>query len=246
MIQMVPRPDNEGIRPALKLLAVACLGGAGLVAWLVLGADDPGGGPRADRGAAGGAASHADGWDPGRDGWRGPSARRSHWSSGGGWSSDGADEPGWLEDDPDRMDPQELAMQRSLGGPDSGVRPQFWPTRRRGRLTSVSGELPVTEGARCDVRVLPVRTATFNCLVKVTCDGIVLYPEPELQAGYVPCEVENDVPVRAVDDGVTHADGDPTVEVDLHEQRVVVTDDRPNGTSFAAELRLDPLIPRRM
>jgi len=234
---MVPRPDNEGIRPALKLLAVACLAGATLVAWLVLGADGEAGPGERQRTA--GVQAEGSGFG---SGWSGPSASRRYYSQHGGWSADPADAPGWVDRNSAE---QERAMERSHGGPDSGVRPQFWPITRRGRLTSVSGDLPVSPGAQCDVRVLPVRTSTFNCLVKVTCDGIVLYPEPELQAGYVPCDVENDLPTRAVDDGVTHRDGDPTVDVDLHARRVVVTDDRPNGSSFAAELELTPLPPRR-
>ncbi len=228
----------EPIRPALKLFAAFLAGVIGVVLYLLLyptAAPEP-----PDRVASGAAA------DPtGRGGSRGGSARR-HWSSSGGWSREAAAAPGWADTDPDRddTDPQVRAMHRSYGGPDAGIEPDFWPTTRRARLTRVSGDVPVEEGARCEVRVLPVRAYQFNCLIKVACGGVVIYPEPELEAGYVACNLRDGFPTRAVDDGVTGEDGDPTVDFDVLAGSVVVSDARDDGRSFAAELQLDPLLPR--
>ena len=235
---------NE-IRPGLKIAAAFLLGTAALVVWLVLAG---GGNPEARaRGAErgdGSLSAHA-----GRgSGWSGPSSRRMRWDREDGWSGGAAELGAGLDPAPHEDDPQVLAMNRSHGGGgDAGMAPDFYPTTRRGRLTRVTGDLPVASGAQCEVRVLPVRTHTFNCLIKVMCDGVVIYPEPGLTAGYVSCDLDDGFPIRAVDDGVTDEDGDPTVDFDLHARRVVVSDARTDGRSFAAELDIDPMVrPRRL
>lgn len=114
------------------------------------------------------------------------------------------------------------------------------------RLTSVEGDVPFQAGTSCEVRTLPVRAGRFNCLIRVMCDGMVVYPEARQQAGYVSCDVENGAAVRAVDDGITSADGDPTVHFDAESRRVVVTDDGPGVRAFRAELSLGPSERMRM
>ncbi|MEM9072490.1 MAG: hypothetical protein AAGE52_28545 [Myxococcota bacterium] len=136
-----------------------------------------------------------------------------------------------------RDDPQLRVMYRTIGSPDAGVAP-FSPTTYRGRITSVRGDLAVREGADCDVRVLPVRTRRFNCVVRVMCDDVVLYPDGRQRAGFAPCDVEDGVPTRALDDGTTRQDGDPAIDIDLVARRVHVRDEL-EGQRFEAEVRLE-------
>lgn len=233
---MAPHPTSRGIRPSLKIAAAFLVGVAVVIVWLVLpSAGNPG--PRGDDPTAEGARGRR-----GTGGWTGPSSRRGSWDSEAGWSGAAQALGAGLEPSRDDADPQLVAMNRSHGGGDAGVVPEFYPTTHRGRLARVSGDVPLAEGAECEVRVLPVRTHRFNCLIKVQCDGVVLYPEPELVAGYVSCDLAHGQPLRAVDDGVTGEDGDPTVEYDLHARTVVISDARDDGRSFAAELIMD--VPR--
>src|SRR5690606_2674085 len=128
--------------------------------------------------------------------------------------------------DDEPSDPQMAAMRRSFRldtDASTGSLP-FEPFQRRARIVDSEGALPVSRNASCEVRVLPVQTYAFNCLVRVMCEGRVLYPNPEQTAGYAPCEVEDGRPLRAVDDGHTAADGDPLVRVDVQAGTVTVED----------------------
>ena len=219
------------IRPAIKLLALGCaLGTAGLL-WVVARstADQEQDAQQEARDASG--QPNGDGLWWGDPGSRGEHARWGDPTDGGVAFGSGPAAS--------RSDPQLEASQRSLGGPDSGVTPHFYATTRAARVASVSGEAPVGVGSHCDVRVLPVMTSEFNCLVRVVCDGVVLYPDPSERAGYAPCQVRDGTPTRAVDDGHTREDGDPTVDLDLQARRVVVTDDGPGVVPFVTVLTLD-------
>lgn len=140
---------------------------------------------------------------------------------------------------PHEEDPQARAMRRSypVDG-DAGVALPFAPLERLARIVASEGALAVPADSSCQVRVLPVRARELNCLVRVMCDGHVLYPNPTQTAGYAPCEVESGRPVRAVDDGPTASDGDPLVRFDLHEGLVTVEDRGEGVTPFRATLRL--------
>ena len=139
-----------------------------------------------------------------------------------------------------RTDPQLFVSRRSF--PDGGVQqPAFGPMTRVGRLELYQGTEDLRSDAACDVRVLPVRTRRFNCLVRVMCDGVVVYPNPAQTAGYVPCDLEGGLPVRARDDGTTEQDGDPTLDIDLGIGQVEVTDEREDGVSVRARISLPPL-----
>ena len=230
----------EPIRPAVWLFAIACTAFSGLLVFLVLSASNAGPNEadrerwEAERWPSARAAAPAEPWGrPRQD--RGT----------GAWSGDGLGAPPPIFDPArpqDQDDPQLRAMRRTVGlVADGGVAPPFYPTHRTARLASVSGNVDVSVGASCEVRVLPVRTHSFNCLVRVMCDDVVLYPDEQQNAGYVPCNVEDGNPTRAVDDGFTHADGDPTVELDMIARRISVTDDQPGGRHFAAELVIEPL-----
>ena len=143
---------------------------------------------------------------------------------------------------PRAVDPQVAAYERSWqrfgdAGP-GGQAPDFSPTTHLGVLESVEGSAPVQAGASCEIRLLPVLSSLFNCVVRVACDDVVLYPDQEQQAGYAPCDVSDGVALRATDDGVTPEDGDPTVDVDVLGRRVRVHDQGPGVAPFSADIGL--------
>lgn len=140
------------------------------------------------------------------------------------------------------LDPQQRAYRRSFSSvPDAGAMPPFVPSLHIGRLASITGDAPAEEGARCEVRVLPVAANIFNCVVRVMCDGVVLYPDGAQAAGYAPCAVEDGIVTRAEDEDVTSADGDPALQVDLAARHVRVVDDGPLGRDFSATIELRPI-----
>lgn len=223
---------DDRIRPGIKIAAALAVIAAVVVVWLVF-AGSPFSGPGE---ADGERAEGPEGWDPDRfvgdDGWHDGWQRSDGWGAGADWTRGP-----WPEAPPDD-DPQIQASARFF--PDGGSAMPFRPFRRLGRVTTVDGELPVGVGDRCEVRVLPARTRRFNCLVRVACGEHVIYPDGAQQAGYVPCDLQDGVPSRAVDDGFTHQDGDPTIELDGPGRRLVVTDARPGGPSFVATFELAP------
>ncbi len=117
-------------------------------------------------------------------------------------------------------DPQMAAFHQSYAtAEDAGVPQPFSIAYHRGTLVSASG-VAVHPGASCEVRVLPVRSSDFNCLVRVMCDDVVIYPDDAQRAGYAPCEVENSEAVSAEDHSST--DGDREIDFDMHARSVVV------------------------
>ncbi len=141
--------------------------------------------------------------------------------------------------DDDHFDPQMAAMRRSFHvEEDGGVPLPFYPTEREASLVSTEGVLSVSPGARCQIRVLPVRTGQFNCLVRVVCDGQVLYPNRAQTAGYVPCELEDGRPISARDTGHSALDGDPRIQLDLAQGTVTISDEGDGVSPFEATLRV--------
>ena len=160
-------------------------------------------------------------------------------SSGAGGRREGTFAPAVGEAE---LDPQEQAYRRSFSSvPDAGAMPPFVPSLHIGRLASTTGDAPAQLGARCEVRVLPVAANVFNCVVRVMCDGVVLYPDGAQAAGYAPCSVVDGVVTRAEDEDVTSADGDPAMQVDLATRHVHVMDDGPLGRGFSATIELRPI-----
>lgn len=140
----------------------------------------------------------------------------------------------------EEMDPQILAMRRSfVSGGDAGLG-GFTPYRSSGHAIIAEGIPGVGRDATCDLRVLPVSSydGRFNCVVRVRCGGVVVYPDGELEAGYAPCEVERGVPRLATDEAPTGRDGDPELLVDLDAHLARVRDVRRGGDSLI-EIRLD-------
>jgi hypothetical protein len=138
----------------------------------------------------------------------------------------------------DVMDPQILAMRRSFGD-DAGMAASFSPYAHRGHAVRVEGVDGVASNASCDVRVLPVQTGEgFNCVVRVRCGGVTVYPDSALAAGYAPCDVIGGVPRMATDRAPTDRDGDPELLVDLNGHTVRIHDVR-HGAESTVEIALD-------
>lgn len=139
-------------------------------------------------------------------------------------------------------DPQIAAMWRSfhmMSSPEGDPSLPFEPTAHRAILVDSAGDVSANP-ASCDVRVLPVRSGPFNCVVRVMCDGQVLYPNPTQTAGYMPCELGEDGRiVRAVDSGHTASDGDPLVDLDFSNGTITVEElDESGHQRYRATLRI--------
>ena len=132
-----------------------------------------------------------------------------------------------------------MAFHQSFQGDvDAGIPQPFSIAYHRGTLISSSGAAGVRPGASCEVRVLPVRSYEFNCLVRVTCDDVVIYPDDALRAGYAPCQIEGNEAVSAIDD--SSSDGDREIDLDVRGRSVVVSEHAPGGDSvLAARVQLE-------
>lgn len=247
---------RSGVRPGLWLVAGVFFAAAAYVVVQVV-QYDPVAGARAaaeEARAARPASSRPSRWQEDED--RSP----SHGSSAGGtyrhhdWGVEselsrrmalGLPLDGFWRQPPQHdleRDPQLFAMWRSFHwqrDADAEAPPlPFEPTGHRAELLEAEGDVAASPNS-CEVRVLPVESAPFNCVVRVTCDGAVLYPNERQDAGYVPCEIENGRPVRAVDSGQTDRDGDPLVDLDLDRGTITVEDFAPDGTRrYRATLRI--------
>ena len=253
---MSQAPDDR-IRPSVYLIAFLLAAGSGWAVWAATSHDplahddEVAQADEENRGRRGGAHT----W---RDQHRSRGARGS---SGGGhythhdWSQESdtqrmmsldlpsprfwSEQPGALTEA--RRDPQLFSMWRSFHGQNGEGDPAlpFEPTARHATLLDSEGDV-VSDPSSCAVRVLPTRSGRFNCLVRVMCDGQVLYPDDAQRAGYVPCDIEDGVPVRAMDDGATATDGDPQVSFDMSRGTVTVADYDENGAiRYRATLALN-------
>lgn len=142
----------------------------------------------------------------------------------------------------DETDPQLQAYQRSFdNGLDAGIAQPFSVGYHRGTLVAAFGVDGVRPGASCEVRVLPVLDSSYNCLVRVMCDDVVLYPDRAQQAGYAPCEVVGHEAVSARD--AVSTDGDRELELDVRAHLVQVAEhtrpDEGEREVLSARVRLD-------
>lgn len=211
--------EGSGIIGALLVLALAM----GVVAFAFSGSEEAQ--DLGEQGEAERARAHYDGW--------GRMRRGSGAIGGGGVRTPELPEAG------ETADPQERAFSRSYSmTPDAGTLPPFAPSLHLGRVLRTDGDSPVAAGERCELRVLPVESSDFNCLLRVMCGETVIYPDEGQAAGYAPCELDDGLVVRALDDGITSEDGDPIVDVDLAGRQVLVADDGPMGRRFSASIEL--------
>ena len=233
--------DDDEIRPSLKLAAVlVILVAAAIVAWAVSSPFDFDS-PRASRPQTSDpfAWSEPDagvGGHPGRTTASDPVPAHDPRVSGthpDEWAG---------ETDRPRSRPRDPQLERSLASlrfaPDAGLG-LFDTMERTGHVTSIEGDAPIGVGAMCSVRVLPVLTNRFNCMIRVICDGVLLYPDPSEDAGYVDCRVVNGTPATAHDHMATWQDTDPKVRLDMALAKIEVGDDSPEGSRYLASIRID-------
>lgn len=158
-----------------------------------------------------------------------PPARSRGWlptQGSGAYATDVEEEP----------DPQVIAFRRAYRGvADAGVPQPFAIAYHRGTLVSSRG-LGLRPGASCEVRVMPVEAYAFNCVVRVSCEGVVLYPDDALTAGYAPCRVESGEAVFAEDDSST--DGDRELRFERASRSVIVREHRGREELLSAQIRL--------
>lgn len=247
-------PDSRRIRPSVLVIATLLLAGSGYAVYraVTFTPSRSVAEARGDDASSAGFAQRAGGERRAR------ASRASSGGSSGGtythhdWSQEselartmalGLPGPRFWSEAPDETDPQLTAMWRSFAfrrtDPEATPELPFEPTATRARLVEAEGDVAQSPSS-CDVRVLPVASGPFNCVVRVMCDGAVLYPNPSQTAGYVPCDIENGRPVRAVDDGHTAGDGDPLVSLDMVAGTVTVEDfDATGARRYRATLRFD-------
>lgn len=241
--------DDDAIRWPLIAVALAAVGAAALLLFGVgeLFARDPRPG---DRGVGVSSAS-ADGQraaSPVRHHARapGPQGPLAHTAPQTSDEVVGVLDPALAGAPDDGPDPQLERSMATTGGLDGGVG-SFGMVARRGHVATVQGDSPVHPGATCDVRVLPVASGGFNCLVRVICDGELLYPNPDQSAGYVSCEVDATGPRYASDTLQTDVDGDPRLTFDGPAQQVLVGDSGDGMHDYLATITLDlPRVYRRL
>ena len=115
-------------------------------------------------------------------------------------------------------------FQATLYHANAALPAPFRETWARGHLVSVSGAPEMQRGDECWVRVLHVMSSGFNCLVRITCNDVLVYPDAVERAGYAPCDVDEGRVLSGRDESPSGRDGDPTLELDLRRGRVEVTD----------------------
>ncbi|MFK7987427.1 MAG: hypothetical protein AB8I08_15505 [Sandaracinaceae bacterium] len=245
------KPD--GIRPSVLLIAAGLAGLSALILFVGVDAHTGPEGAHANAGRshhdrASGSADRTSDRSPSRVSEATGEYQHHNWGRESELSrrlSLGLPDPNFWQNQAERgapaNDPQLAAMWRSYRAQATDGEPDlpFEPTAQRARLIQAEGDVNAAPSS-CDVRVLPVRSGGFNCVVRVMCDGAVLYPNSSQSAGYVPCEVENGRPVRAIDEGSTARDGDPLVSLDLRQGTVTVEDfDDTGARRYRATLRLE-------
>lgn len=94
---------------------------------------------------------------------------------------------------------------------------------RTGTVTKLEGTPGVAVGAVCTVDVSPVSNGESNCRVRVRCGNKLFYGDGS--SGFNVCPLSEGRVGRLVDDRPSSVDSDPTLNMDLAENLVVVGDD---------------------
>lgn len=116
----------------------------------------------------------------------------------------------------------------SSGVSEAAVRhdPVGEPVVHRAMVVRSLGSAPAEAGDDCSLEVTRVTGEYFNCRIRVSCHGEVLYGLPG--AGYNRCELEGNEVRSAQDRNGTRRDGDPKLHLDLERGRVIVRDRAPD------------------
>jgi hypothetical protein len=114
---------------------------------------------------------------------------------------------------------------------------------RTGTVTKLEGTPGVAVGAACNVEVSPNSGSERNCRIRVRCGGKLFYGDGE--SGYNQCEIKEGRIGRLQDERPSSQDTDPTLDMDLAENTVIVADDAPLAWKLTIGLvRAAPSPPR--
>jgi hypothetical protein len=94
--------------------------------------------------------------------------------------------------------------------------------RRAGTVSAVSGMSPVAVGARCALRVTPIRKGE-ECLARLQCGGTMLYGKGT--TGVAACTIVEKTIQRVLDESPTPNGGDPRIDIDPAGGKAVVSDE---------------------
>ena len=100
------------------------------------------------------------------------------------------------------------------------------PVVRRAVVVRSVGSAPAHVGDDCSLELTRVTGDYFNCRIRVSCRGEVLYGLPG--AGYNRCRMEGEDVRAAQDRSGTRRDGDPKMVLDLDQGQVIVSDRDPD------------------
>ena len=100
------------------------------------------------------------------------------------------------------------------------------PVVRRAIVVRSIGSAPAEEGDDCSLEVTRVTGDYFNCRIRVSCRGEMLYGLPG--AGYNRCRMDGEQVREAQDRSGTRRDGDPKLVLDLDQGQVIVSDRDPD------------------
>ncbi|XYH97842.1 hypothetical protein ACMHYB_60505 [Sorangium sp. So ce1128] len=112
--------------------------------------------------------------------------------------------------------------------------------RRSARVTEATGPSPVKVGAKCTLRVTPLRSPGNQCITRLECGGHMLYGAGT--TGVSECTVEKNEIVRVRDghgEKTRLGGGGPAFDLDLATGRVTVRGEVARGT-WTASVQLDP------
>jgi hypothetical protein len=102
----------------------------------------------------------------------------------------------------------------------------FAPRLFSASVEEAVGDAPVAAGTRCDVLVAATEIDMLDCRVTITCNDEILYGGED--QGYLPCRVLEGEPTTGEDLSGLEDDGDPMLDMNLPNGRIVVTNDRPS------------------
>lgn len=123
-----------------------------------------------------------------------------------------------------RMEPMSLARTgEPLIDPENRKERLAETIVRTGTVTKLEGAPGVAAGAACTVDVSPVATGNHNCRIRVRCGNKLFYGDGS--SGFNVCSLKEGRVARLVDDRPSSEDSDPTLDMDLAENTVVVGDD---------------------
>lgn len=132
-----------------------------------------------------------------------------------------------------------VALPPEALGPDEPLEALTRAYKLEGRVTLAQDYAGLEKDARCQVSIIPsphfAQGSRYNCHVEVRCGTQVIYGWEG--TGYNRCLTEDGQVVSANDPRDTSIEGDPILELDLREKKVVVRDEKPKA--FKVVLSID-------